>query len=93
MLMMSIRAVCLIVATILVYNHVPLLGLWIPILIFGMIAIPWLAVILANDRAPKEQYRLSSRFRRRAGTPSSQRALTASGEPVREPRTIDADDE
>jgi Protein of unknown function (DUF3099) len=93
-LMMLIRAVCIIVATVLVYNHVPLLGLWIPILIFGMLAIPWLAVILANDRAPKEQYRLSGKFRRRPAAPApSQRALVSSDEPVREPRTIDADED
>lgn len=90
-LMMLIRAVCIVVATVLVYNHVPLLGLWIPILIFGMLAIPWLAVILANDRPPKEQYRLAGKFRRRPATPPAQRALVISDEPPREPPTIDAD--
>lgn len=85
--MMLIRAVCLIVATILVYNHAPLLGLWIPILLFGMVAIPWLAVILANDRPPKEQYRL--RHHKQTEDP---RALTSSEQSPREPKTIDVDE-
>lgn len=49
-LMMSFRAVCLVAAAVLTAAHAPLLWLWIPICLFGMIAVPWLAVILANDR-------------------------------------------
>lgn len=59
LLMMSLRAVCLVAAAVLAAVHAPLLWLWIPICLFGMIAIPWLAVILANDR-PR---------RRRSGPP------------------------
>lgn len=50
LLMMSIRAVCLVAAAVLAAVHAPLLWLWIPICLIGMIAVPWLAVILANDR-------------------------------------------
>jgi hypothetical protein len=50
LLMMSFRAVCLVAAAVLAGVHAPLLWLWIPICLFGMIAVPWLAVILANDR-------------------------------------------
>lgn len=50
LLMMSVRAVCLVAAAVLAAVHAPLLWLWIPICLFGMIAVPWLAVILANDR-------------------------------------------
>jgi hypothetical protein len=50
LLMMSFRAVCLVAAAVLAAAHAPLLWLWIPICLFGMLAVPWLAVILANDR-------------------------------------------
>jgi hypothetical protein len=89
-LMMSIRAVCLILATVLVTIHAPLLALWIPVLIFGMVAIPWLAVILANDGPPKDQYRLSSKFRRRPAPPTSGMPALTRGE---EPKIIDADED
>jgi Flp pilus assembly protein TadB len=84
-LMMSFRAVCLVVATVLVYTHVPLLAIWLPILLLGMLVVPWLAVILANDRSPKSYYRKLGR-RHPVGVPD-QRAITR-GE---EPKTIDAD--
>ncbi len=63
--MMSFRAVCLVAAAILVGTHAPLLWVWIPICLFGMIVVPWLAVILANDRPPKPQYRLANRLHHR----------------------------
>jgi hypothetical protein len=34
-----------------------LLWVWIPICMVGMVAVPWLAVILANDSAPKKRER------------------------------------
>ena len=57
-LMMLLRAVCLIVAVVLVMLKVPLLVIWLPLCGLGMVLLPWLAVILANDRPPKDQYRL-----------------------------------
>lgn len=87
-LMMTFRAVCLVVATILVYNHVPLLGLWIPFLLFAMLVVPWLAVILANDRPPKSQYRLAGKLHHgHRDSAADQRALTAD-DPG---KTIDSD--
>jgi hypothetical protein len=56
-LMMSIRGGCLLVAAILVGAEAPLLWLWLPLCLLGMVLIPWLAVILANDRPPKERHR------------------------------------
>jgi hypothetical protein len=81
-IMMSVRALCLIVAAILISVRPPLLGLWIGLCIAGMVLLPWLAVILANDRPP-----------RRRGEPSrypsapTQPALP----PPRHARVIDAD--
>jgi hypothetical protein len=57
LVMMSIRALCLVAAAILAGVHAPLLWLWIPICLFGMVAIPWVAVILANDRPRRKRVR------------------------------------
>src|SRR2546423_15106296 len=54
--MMSVRAVCLVVAAILVSARVPLLWLWLPICFVGMLVVPWLAVIWANDRLSREPH-------------------------------------
>lgn len=56
--MMSIRAVCLVLAALLVTLQVPLLGLWVTLCLTGMVLLPWLAVILANDGPPKDKHRL-----------------------------------
>ncbi len=85
-LMMSFRAVCLVVATVLVYSHAPLLYIWLPILLLGMVLVPWLAVILANDRPPKAQYRLGHKYRAASEVPDP-RAISQS----ERPKTIDAD--
>ncbi|MDG4767014.1 DUF3099 domain-containing protein [Solwaraspora sp. WMMD406] len=57
-LMMSIRGVCLILGAVLVTAEAPLLWLWLPLCAVGMILVPWLAVLLANDRPPKDRHRL-----------------------------------
>ncbi|MGH3680189.1 MAG: DUF3099 domain-containing protein [Natronosporangium sp.] len=55
--MMSIRVVCLLAAAIVISTQPPLLWLWLSLCAAGMIVIPWVAVVLANDRLPKEQHR------------------------------------
>jgi hypothetical protein len=91
-IMMSIRAVCLIVATVLVTAHAPLLWLWIPICAVGMLVVPWLAVILANDRPPKDKYKLANKLHRQPPAPPEEpegpRAITA----IDPSRIIDAED-
>lgn len=87
-LMMSIRAVCLVLATVLAVAKVPLLWLWVPLCLVGMVVIPWLAVILANDRPPKDQHRLMRRHHRPEAEPAPPRALPAA-EPAH--RVIDAE--
>jgi Flp pilus assembly protein TadB len=93
--MMSIRAVCLVVAAVLVSSNAPLLWLWVPMCVVGMVLLPWLAVIIANDRPPKEQYRLSKRLRRAATSLRGPRALPSQpNQPAEDqprPRTIDAE--
>jgi L-asparagine transporter-like permease len=84
--MMSLRAACLIAAVILVSVQPPLVWLWVALCAAGMILLPWIAVVLANDRLPKERHRW-----RRPGTRGA-RALPAAGSDDRPPgRTIDAD--
>lgn len=84
-LMMSIRGVCLLVAAVLVGVKAPLLWLWLPLCLLGMVLIPWLAVILANDRPPKEQHRF--RHREPGAEEVSQQALPEAPPP----KTIDAE--
>jgi hypothetical protein len=84
--MMGIRAICLVLATVLVSIHAPYLVIWIPILLFGVLVVPWLAVILANDRGPKDKYRLLHHH-----VDEPQLTLAAPREPAEGPRTIDID--
>ncbi|THV28577.1 DUF3099 domain-containing protein [Glycomyces paridis] len=64
-LMMSIRIVLVVVCGILVMVEAPYLWLWLPLGLAGMAALPWLAVLLANDRlAKKRPPRFTSRQRR-----------------------------
>lgn len=55
--MMLLRAGCLILGSVLAMLQVPLLWLWLPLCGAGMVLLPWLAVILANDRPPKDEHR------------------------------------
>lgn len=85
--MMSIRAACLIVGAVLVNLKAPLLWLWLPLCLVGMVLIPWLAVLLANDGPPREEHRLSNRWRRREHEEPATPTLTAAAAP----RVIDAE--
>ncbi len=87
-IMMAIRAACLVLAAILVAVHAPLLKLWLPLLIFGMVVLPWLAVILANERPAKRRSPLSNRLHRsHVEEPTSQPAITTA-----QYKVIDEDD-
>jgi len=75
-IMMSLRAVCVIVGGILVMVHAPLLPVWLVLCVAGAVVLPWCAVLLANDRAPRPENRLRNKFRRSAATaPAPVRAL------------------
>lgn len=68
--MMSVRVICLVAGAILVSARPPLLWLWLSLCAVGMIIIPWVAVVLANDRLPKERHRWH-RHRQPRATPSA----------------------
>lgn len=84
-IMMGLRLLCVVVAGILVGLKVPLLPLWLSLCVAGAVLLPWLAVILANDRPPKEEHRLLHRHRVHEQPPAHS---IGSSE---EPRVIDAD--
>jgi hypothetical protein len=86
LIMMGIRALCLIVAAILVSAKPPHYGLWVIACVIGMVLLPWLAVIIANDRRAKPEHRLSNRFQH-TPSPADPRAIEE-----REHRVVDQDD-
>jgi hypothetical protein len=84
---MLTRVVCLLIGGILISAKAPMLWLWLTLCAVGMAVLPWLAVILANDRPPKDKHRLTTRLGRRKPEEPEQRAL-----PTQTPgRTIDAE--
>jgi len=88
-LMMGLRVLCLVLGGVLLTLDVPLAGLWVSLCVVGMVVLPWLAVLLANDRPPKPEHRLANRLHRAAPPAPPPRAL---GDGVRpEPKVIDVD--
>jgi hypothetical protein len=81
--MMGLRALCLIIGAILVSVRPPLLPLWLVLCAIGMITLPWMAVLIANDRPPK------SATNPAAPQPRPQRVLEQHTEEEIKHRTID----
>lgn len=50
--MMLFRALCLIAAAFIAVQKPPLWGLWAGLCVLGAVVLPWLAVLIANDRPP-----------------------------------------
>jgi hypothetical protein len=88
LLMMSVRAVCLVAAAVLVSVHAPLLWIWLPLCAVGMAVVPWIAVLLANERPPKARYRVANRRHPRATVEKDPTALPSAAPP----KIIDADE-
>jgi Protein of unknown function (DUF3099) len=84
--MMSLRAASLIAAVVLVSTQPPLVWLWVSLCAAGMILLPWIAVVLANDRLPKEKHR----WRRHRPDPPRGLGSAAPGE-LPAGRTIDVE--
>ncbi|GAA0261201.1 hypothetical protein GCM10009539_53450 [Cryptosporangium japonicum] len=72
--LMMLRVVCLLVAAVLVSLDVPYALAWVGVLTVGMVLFPWIAVMVANDRPPREENRFSNRLRR---VPAAARALVS----------------
>ena len=75
--MMLTRAGCLVAGAILVSTKPPLWPLWLFLCVVGMVLLPWLAVILANDRPPRTKAERLEDARRRERQPTS---LPSAGE-------------
>lgn len=69
MLMMSTRLLCLVLAAVF-YRTWWLLAIFIT----GAVVLPWMAVLIANDRPPKK----AERVNRYGGHPDPGRAITSS---------------
>ena len=69
LIMMSVRVVCLVLAA--TFYHTPWL---MAIFVVGAVALPWMAVLIANDRPPKKAMKVN-RF---GGHPDRARAITPS---------------
>jgi Flp pilus assembly protein TadB len=86
--MMGIRAVCLVLAVIVTAAEVPYAMVWVSLCLVGMLLLPWIAVLVANDRAPKRSSQFRSHF---GGHPAPDRALPAGTDarPEGEPRVLE----
>jgi Flp pilus assembly protein TadB len=85
--MMGLRTLCLIAGAILISIQPPLLPLWLVFCALGMVFLPWMAVLIANDRPPK------TKAERAAARPAkAQPMLEQHSAEQRESRIIDADD-
>lgn len=67
-IMMATRAVCLVLAAV-TYHTVWLMAIFI----VGAVALPWMAVLIANDRPPKK----AEKTNRYEGHPDPSRAIEA----------------
>jgi Flp pilus assembly protein TadB len=82
--MMSLRVVCLVAAVIVVSLHPPYAMVWVTVCIVGMVLLPWMAVLIANDRPPRKESEFRSRLHRRPAE-----ALPASEPEPAEPHVIE----
>jgi hypothetical protein len=64
--MMGIRVACLIVGAILISAKPPLLPLWLILCAAGMVLLPWMAVIIANDRPARSKEERAASHHRQA---------------------------
>jgi hypothetical protein len=53
--MMGLRVTCLIIGAVLISIKPPLLPLWLILCAAGMVLLPWMAVLIANDRPAKSK--------------------------------------
>ncbi|MEV0897300.1 DUF3099 domain-containing protein [Actinoplanes sp. NPDC049802] len=83
--MMAVRTGCLVLGAILISARPPLLPLWLILCGLGMVLLPWMAVLIANDRPPKTK---AERAADAAAREDTRRALTR---PVPEPDHITID--
>jgi Protein of unknown function (DUF3099) len=85
--MMGLRLSCLIAGAVLISLKPPLLPLWLALCAAGMVLLPWMAVIVANDRLPMSKAERDKLRHARAASA----ALEQHSAEERTRRTIDGD--
>jgi Flp pilus assembly protein TadB len=85
--MMGLRITCLIIGAVLISVKAPLLPVWLMLCAAGMVLLPWMAVLIANDRPAKTKAERAAATRP-ASAPTALEQHSA--EEVRH-RTIDAE--
>ena len=55
LVMMGVRVGLLVVGTVVVSVRPPLLWLWLALCVAGMVLLPWIAVLIANDRPARSK--------------------------------------
>jgi hypothetical protein len=88
--MMLTRAGCLVAGAVIVSTKPPVWPLWLLLCVVGMVLLPWLAVILANDRPPKSKAERLQDAERHRHHPEPA-ALPAARDHDHDPKIIDAD--
>ncbi|MFG1604208.1 DUF3099 domain-containing protein [Actinoplanes sp. NPDC049265] len=84
--MMALRAACLITGAVLISVRPPLLPLWLILCAAGMVILPWMAVLIANDRPAK------TKAERAASRHQVDQRMIEPERAEQPPRVIDADD-
>jgi arginine exporter protein ArgO len=84
--MMALRAACLITGAILISVRPPLLPVWLILCAAGMVLLPWMAVLIANDRPAK------TKAERAASQQQAGRRMIEPERAEQPPRVIDPDD-
>jgi Protein of unknown function (DUF3099) len=85
--MMGLRLSCLIAGAVVISLKPPLLPLWLALCAAGMVLLPWMAVIVANDRLPMSKAERDALRHR----PPSSAALEQHSAEERNRRTIDGE--
>jgi hypothetical protein len=85
--MMGLRLSCLIAGAVVISLRPPLLPLWLALCAAGMVLLPWMAVIVANDRLPLSKAERGKLRRAR----QSSAALEQNSAEERDRRTIDGE--
>lgn len=83
--MMGLRIACLVLAAALAGAGAPMLWLWLPLCGVGMVLLPWLAVIIANDGPAKNRQHLKRYQKNVEAAPANSLPTQAT------PRTIDGE--
>jgi hypothetical protein len=84
--MMGLRVACLIAGAILISVRPPLLPVWLVLCAAGMVLLPWMAVLIANDRPARTK---AERMTPGPARPRTQ--LTSESTETAQSRIIDPD--